>query len=164
MPFTPFHVGPALLIYAVFPKLDPIAIFYGSILVDIEFFLITLLDLPFSIHGPLHSIIGVFLLLPVFLGATLITRKALPKIDSLFIEPKPVYTIGISILSCLIGGFSHLLLDAPLYSDFNFTWPILDINPLFRATNSINVYIFCILTFVIGLIVLVLRKRKAKTR
>lgn len=104
MPFTPFHIGPALLIYSVFPRLDPIALFFGSILIDIEFFVIELFNLPFSIHGPLHSIVGIFLLLPVFLGATLITRRALPKIDSLFIKPKSPYTIGITVLSCLIGG------------------------------------------------------------
>lgn len=160
MPFTPFHIGPALLVYTIFPILDPLALFFGSVLVDIEFFLIVLLDLPFSIHGPLHSIIGIFLLLPVFLIATLVTRKALPKIDPFF-KPKSAHPIRLTIISCLIGGFSHVLLDAPLYSDLSLTWPLLDYNPLFKMASPIGIYSFSVLSFMIGFLILIIRKRKA---
>lgn len=64
MPFTPFHFGIALLLFAVMPFLDPLALFVGSVIPDIEgitaIFIFPYWGLPW--HGPLHSFLGVIVL------------------------------------------------------------------------------------------------------
>ena len=115
MPFTPFHIGHAIITYSIFDKLDFIALLYGSILVDIEPFLILFLDLPYPLHGPIHSIIGVLAITPLIYIITLITELILSKIDfSLRKNSRKIV-----IASILIGGYTHITLDAFLYSEMN---------------------------------------------
>ncbi|MFX0209260.1 MAG: hypothetical protein ACFFDT_24970, partial [Candidatus Hodarchaeota archaeon] len=60
MPFTPFHWGISLLIQSLLFFLDPMALFIGSIIPDIEgitaWFILPGRGLP--LHGPLHSFTG----------------------------------------------------------------------------------------------------------
>ena len=120
MPFTPFHIGHAVITYSIFDKLDFIALIYGSILVDIEPFLILFLNLPYPLHGPIHSIIGVLAITPLIYIITLITKLILSKMGfSLRKNSRRII-----IASILIGGYTHITLDAFLYSEMNLTWPL----------------------------------------
>jgi hypothetical protein len=162
MPFTPFHVGPALLIYAVFPILDPVALVFGAVLVDLEGLFVVLFRLPFSLHGPFHSVVGVFLLLPVFLAATFLTRRLVPQIDSLLKARPKEYSVRLSVVSGLVGGFSHILLDAPLYSELNLAWPLPQFNLLLNLLSPTLIYNFCIIALIIAIVIIAL-KRKTST-
>ena len=55
MPFTPFHIGHAVITYSILDKLDFIALLYGSILVDVEPFLILFLNLPYPLHNSFNN-------------------------------------------------------------------------------------------------------------
>ncbi len=60
MPFTFFHWFLSLLLQTCFMLLDPVALFVGSVIIDIEgiasIFLFRELNLP--LHGPFHSFLG----------------------------------------------------------------------------------------------------------
>ena len=165
MPFTPFHWGFSLFVQACFLFLDPLALFLGSIIPDIEgvasLFLFPELGLP--LHGPFHSLVGAFILGSLVGVCSWIWYIVfLPKIiDILGIKtsfPLPIYTLKISLLSSFIGTFSHVLLDAPLYYDMNPWYPITTLeNPLLYTIESGAIYLFCTVCFVIGVVVLSIR-------
>ncbi len=159
MPFTPFHIGPALLIFGVLTVLDPIALVYGSILVDLEPLLVYLFALNHPSHGPAHSIIGIMLLLPLFYVATVVTRRVFPEADHMFTSKSKKYSAWLSIASGAVGGYSHLLLDAFLYPELNLAWPLGRWNPLLNQLSALTVYALCALTFVVGLPLVQLQRR-----
>ncbi len=109
MPFTPYHLGPALLIFAVGIILDPIALFLGVLLPDLE----PAAYLVFGTgagHGFFHSILGA-----LFLSVTayLVSRVMWTGIErSRFAPSFTVPTQVLSVAGALIGTLSHVLLDA----------------------------------------------------
>jgi len=154
LPFTPFHIGHAIITYSIFDKLDFIALLYGSILVDIEPFLVLSLNLPYPLHGPIHSIIGVLAITPLIYIATLITKLVLSRIG---------FSLGkssrkIIFASILIGGYTHIILDGFLYSEMNLAWPLPRWNPLFGIFGYSEVYGFCIFSFLAGLLLYIVRR------
>ena len=156
MPFTPFHIGHAVITYSIFNKLDFIALLYGSILVDIEPFLILFLNLnlPYPLHGPIHSIIGILAITPLIYIITLITKLILSKIGlSLKKNSRKII-----IASILIGGYAHITLDGFLYSEMNLAWPFPHWNPLFGIFGYSEIYGFCIFSFPAGLLIYTARR------
>jgi membrane-bound metal-dependent hydrolase YbcI (DUF457 family) len=158
MPFTPFHFGPALFIYGIFVFLDPIALIYGAILIDLEPAIVMFLRLNYPLHGFMHSIVGVFLLLPIAYVATLITRRLLPDIDFFFTSRRREFMPRLIIASTLIGSFSHILLDSFLYPEMNLAWPLPYWNPLLNTDLSLAIYEFCGVTLIIAIPLIVLRR------
>jgi len=158
MPFTPFHFGPALLLCGIFVFLDPIALIYGSILVDLEPAIVMFLKLNYPLHGFMHSIVGVFLLLPIVYVATIITRRLLPSIDLFFTSRKRKFTFRLAVVSALVGCFSHILLDSFLYPEMNLAWPLSYWNPLLNTELSFAIYEFCWVALVIAIPLIVLRR------
>lgn len=158
MPFTPFHLGPALLIYGVFVFLDPIALIYGSILVDLEPAIAVLLRLNYPLHGFVHSIVGVFLLLPIVYATTVMTCRLLPKIDFFFTSRSRKFTFRITVLSALIGSFSHIFLDSILYLELNLAWPLPYWNPFLNPELSLIIYESCWITLIVAIPLIILRR------
>ena len=158
MPFTPFHVGPALLLYGIFVFLDPIALIYGSILVDLEPAIVMFLRLNRPLHGFTHSILGVLLLLPIVYAVSYITRWLLPDIDLFFTSKKREFKFRLVVVSALIGSFSHIFLDSFLYPEMNLAWPLPYWNPLLNTELSLTIYEFCSLAFIIAIPVIVVRR------
>ncbi len=165
MPFTPFHWGLSLLIQACFMFLDPLALFIGSIIPDIEgitaLFLFPELNLP--LHGSFHSFFGAFLLgILVGVGSWFWFSYLLPymierfKIELSFLLP--TFSLRCSLISGFIGTFSHILLDSFLYEDMNPWYPMTNIgNPLLYMIESSVIYAFCILCFLVGIFVISIR-------
>jgi len=158
MPFTPFHFGPALFIYGLFVFLDPLAVIYGAILVDIEPALGMFLRLNYPLHGYIHSIVGILLLLPIVFAATFITRRLLPDLDRLFTSKTRKFPYALTIASALIGSFSHIILDSILYLEMNLAWPLPYWNPLFDALSSFTVYQLCWITLIVAIPLILLRR------
>ena len=152
MPFTPFHLGIALLLVGLFyRRLDALGVLVGSVVLDIWPFFVLFLGLPYSLHGFSHSF-----LIAVAVSIVL----AFVRIKFKFIKTKLSFLA--TFFSFLIGTFSHVLLDAPLYSDMVPFWPF-TFNP-FLGWYSYNLSVwFSIVCFVIGGVLLLLRfigKRK----
>ncbi len=165
MPFTPFHWGLSLLLQACFMFLDPLALFIGSVIIDIEgiasIFLFRELNLP--LHGPFHSFLGATVL-GFFVGlcSWLFFRSILPFIIEIsHIELSfslPTFSLKLSLISSYIGTFSHILLDAPLYNDMNPWYPITSIeNSFLNIVDGSFIYFFCVICFFVGLSLLFIR-------
>jgi len=158
VPFTLFHLGPALVIgiiliyYIDFPTL-----LVTSVILDIEPFLVLLLDLNYPLHGFFHSFLGgtiIILLLSFFMFKI---RPILNPITDFFkIEQKSSF---LNILTAsIIGIYSHILLDAPLYSDMQPFFP-LNFNPFLNASGvpEITIYLFCAYCFIAAIMLYFIR-------
>lgn len=158
MPFTPFHVGPALLIYSLLLFLDPFALIIGATAPDLEglaYFLIG----GTTPHGPLHSLAGATLLaIMAVTPASMATWKIIENASQKKIRAP---TLKITAASALLGAYSHLLLDSLLpamfYGDVNLAWPITYWAPLLNTMTPEQMYAFCIAAFVIGTIIILAR-------
>lgn len=151
MPFTVYHVGPVLLLWSIFLSLDIVALFIGATLMDIEGFLYLFDGYP-TMHGALHSILGAILVA--------ITATAISYESRVALKQKP--EISTTLVSGIIGSFSHLVLDAIMYSDVNLAWPLKWWNPLLGMVDENSILMFCAATFFFGAIILFARKQLLK--
>ena len=164
MPFTPFHWGISLFIQALLIFLDPFALFIGSVIPDIEgitaLFILPGIGLP--LHGPLHSFTGAFALaLLTGISSWFCFRYVFPylveKLQLNLSFSLPKYSLRCSILSAGLGTFSHIILDAPLYSEMDLLFPLGIGNPLYDIVPGTLVYSLCVFGFIIGSIILIIR-------
>lgn len=160
MPFTPFHLGPALLFgLLLFPYLDLPTFLVSNVIVDLEPFLILFLGLPGPVHGPFHSYtLGTLVALGTALLMVLMQPLTCP-IMSLFrirqeSSPKKV------LITAVLGLYLHLTLDAFLYSEMRPFYPLVG-NPLLGWFSMRAVYQFCILSFLPGLFLYIYRLWRA---
>ena len=166
LPFTPFHWGISIFIQAILIFLDPLALFIGSIIPDIEgitsWFILPGIGLP--LHGPLHSFTGaLFLALLTGSSSWFCFRYVFPYLEEKFQLSLPFslpnYSLVCSILSAGLGTFSHIFLDAPLYSEMDLLYPLGIGNPLYDIVPVTLVYSICVFGFIIGSIILIIRLR-----
>ena len=164
-PFTPIHWGLTLLIQAILIFLDPVALFAGSVIPDIEgicYFLFP--DSGWQLHGFMHSLIGALVLgITVGIGSFVI-HKIIRRIDFKIDNPTPFqlprYSLPICLLSAFVGTFSHVILDAFLYEDQQLCYLLPIENPFLNLLSWEVVYFLCIVCFIIGAVILVGRYRK----
>ncbi|MGD2200256.1 MAG: hypothetical protein PVJ38_01325 [Candidatus Bathyarchaeota archaeon] len=157
MPFTPLHLGPALLLGLVFTRhLDTLTLLVASVVVDIEPFMVLVLGFNrvagfrLPVHGFLHSFLGGSIV-ALLTGVAMLKTVGLmePLADSLAMERN--LGRGTVIFSAFTGVYLHILLDSTLYSDIAPFWP-LAVNPLLGKTLAgINAYNFCFITGLAGL-------------
>ncbi len=141
--------------FAIFNSLDFLALLFGSVIMDIEPFLILGFHLPYPLHGPIHSVIGALMITPLAYFAVLATRFFISLFKS---STKPKKSPKTVLISILIGEYSHLILDAFLYPEMNLAWPLHGGNPLLNIISLDWTYIICILCFFAGILILVLKK------
>jgi len=153
LPFTPFHLGPALAIGLPIRKYIHAPTFIiANVIIDIEPLLVILLDLNYPLHGYLHTFIGA-----IIVGLSL--GYIVYLLDAMFnnVWNKLLLTPGSStcLRQFLIAGISgtalHVLLDAPLYYDIKPFYPLAT-NPIYYSESNSMIYITCIILGIIGLI------------
>ena len=163
MPATPFHFGPGLLVKAVAPRQFSMAAYsVAQIVIDIEsgyhllhgdtpvhrqahtFFLGGLIGLA---CGLIVSRVGVWLARP---------RDATP--EALAAE----YRLPIAALSGVFGGIFHSVLDGIMHADMRPFRPFTNANPLYGLVSLQVVYLFCIVTGVVGAALLLAWERRAR--
>lgn len=162
MPFTPFHLGPAFLLGELFEKkVNFFSILTGSIIIDVRAtYCLFAGCLP--LHGPFHTFLAatiIGLLLAWFIYSQ---RTWLQKVtDKLRIEQS--YSFNSVILGSIIGTWSHVILDAPLYTDITPLWPATT-NPLLWTIGPLTIYMFCALSFIPATVIFIYRywKRDSK--
>ena len=149
MPFTPFHLGIALLIWIVFYNyLDIIWLLVGSIILDAWPFLVLVFNLPYGFHGFSHSFL-IALVVSLILTLGLFNLK--------FLKLKKSF---VSIFSSfVIGTFSHVLLDAPLYQDMTPFWP-LSWNPFLGLYSYSAAVWFSIICFVLAFVLIFINRKR----
>ena len=152
MPFTPFHEGPAILIgLLLLGILDFPTLLIASVIIDIEPFLVIVLNLNYPLHGYLHTFVGATLMAIITTILMIPLRPYLTPILESFKVTQEVSNLKI-LMAAFIGTYSHILLDAPLYPEMNPFYPYIG-NPFYGLFSATEVYMFCIITFIIGLLV-----------
>jgi len=124
------------------------AILLGSIIVDLEPLSFLLLGLP-VLHLFFHTFLGATISALILAFCVYLLRGFLGEIMTAFQLPQVASPLNITV-AALLGAYSHILLDAFLYSEMQPFWPLLG-NPFLGLMSSSTVYLFCILCFVVAI-------------
>jgi hypothetical protein len=181
MPFTPFHLGPAVAIKAAEPRRFSFLVFgLSQALIDLEpaYYM---LQGQAVVHRFFHT----------YAGATLIGVAAL-------VIGKPVCTfalrllhvlagsgaagagaeaaarrrdpgearidLGAAALGAFVGAYSHVLLDSVMHADMRPLAPFSQANPLLRVISLDALHTLCVVAGILGLAGLALRARARARR
>jgi len=153
LPFTPFHLGPALAFGLPLRKYIHAPTFIlANIIIDIEPFLVIFLDLDYPLHGYLHTFIFAFMFgLALGYAMYLLERIFNPLYRALLLVPKEPLGIKSFIIAGFSGTLLHVLLDSPLYHDIKPLYPIA-LNPLYNPNLALAIYDICMFTGLIGIL------------
>jgi membrane-bound metal-dependent hydrolase YbcI (DUF457 family) len=166
MPFTPFHLGPGLLVgllllrYVDFPTF-----LMASVIVDVEPFLVLWWNLPYTLHGFFHSFVGGTLVALGLMGVMRRVRKSLSP-ALLFFQINQTVSFKKIVLASVSGIYLHILLDSLMHSDIRPFYPF-DLNPFLGLASDVGVYMLCVWSFMGGVVIyilkIVLSRRKDET-
>jgi hypothetical protein len=153
MPFTPFHLGPALAFGLPLRKhLHAPTFILANVIVDIEPLLVFSLGLKYPLHGYLHTSLAAF-----FAGLALgyvmfrLERILHPLFQMFLLESADTPSLRSFFVAGVLGTTLHVLLDSPLYGEMEPFFP-LTVNPLYRPALSPEVYTLCVGLGIVGTI------------
>lgn len=157
MPFTPYHMGPGLLIKSLLQSGFSLMIFgWAQILMDIQPLIVLLMGQG-HLHGFSHTYLGATLI--AFLSA--ISGKYL--IDNGLIIIKtyhsfvPVaFTWRVVFTSAFLGTYTHVLLDSIMHADMKPLFPFVIENKMLGIITLEQLHQFCWYSGLIGVTVYVL--------
>jgi len=164
VPFTPFHLGPALAIGLPLRRhLHAPTFILANLVVDVEP-LMALLAGRGPLHGFFHTLLGATVLAFILAAMMVMLKELLGDLfRALRLEEGRLRPTAY-LAAALSGTWIHVLLDATMYPDVRPFWPSA-YNPLCHpAALTAPVYAFCVLTAILGLAVYVaifVRERKA---
>ncbi len=154
MPFTPFHMGPGILVKAVLQGSFSLMVFgWAQIVMDIQP-LIVLVTGEGNLHGFSHTYVGATLL-AVFsaLSGKYLSEIGL-KILGISQKKNPIrIRWRISLLSAFIGTYSHVILDSIMHSDVEPYYPLMQHNELLGLITVSQLHQLCIYSALIGAII-----------
>ena len=156
MPFTPLHLGPALLVaLIVYPLLDVPTLLVASAVLDLEPLMVILLSLPQPLHGQYHSLtLGTLVALTVALGMHLLRRHTEPYMVRLKLGQS--MDIRVFVVSAVLGVWMHVAMDAFMYSDLSLLYPY-QVNPLLGLLSPSTVSNVGLVSYPLAIIVYLLR-------
>ncbi|OPX99403.1 MAG: hypothetical protein A4E62_00162 [Syntrophorhabdus sp. PtaU1.Bin002] len=148
MPFTPFHFGPsATVAIPLYNKIDVFVFILANLIIDIEPLIVMTNNLHYPLHGYIHTFIGAITL--GFLWGITVWILCTP--IKTFMKDVFRFPFNPSknkmILSGILGGCFHVLLDSPLYSDIKPFYPSA-YNPMFGLIGHSLMYTLCTIFFV----------------
>ncbi len=158
MPFTPFHLGPALLVgFILLGYLDLPTFMVASVLVDLEPLAVLVFGLPYPLHGFFHSFLGASVAAALLAVVMSRARGSLGFLDGFFGPGERRGTRGF-LVAALLGAWSHVLLDAPLYGELRPFYPFGG-NPFLGVDLylGLGAYRFCLLSGVVGIALFIFR-------
>ena len=131
MPFTPFHIGPGIVVKALLQGSFSLMVFgWAQIVMDIQP-LVVMISGQGHLHGFSHTYIGATLL-AIF---SALSGRYLSEVGLFLLGLNKQWQVKItwwvSFLSAFIGTFSHVLLDSIMHAD---------VEPFFPLTTS-NVFL-----------------------
>jgi len=158
MPLTPFHLGPAILLGLIFLRYVDLPTFMiANVIVDIEPMFIILFNLDLTHHQFLHTFLGGTLVVFIL---TWIMKKIRSKFSPLlmFLKIEQKASLRNIFLASLSGIYIHIILDSRMHMDIRPFYPLM-VNPFLNGSISsvLSVYMFCIWSFIGGLIVYAIR-------
>ncbi|MEM7292571.1 MAG: metal-dependent hydrolase [Pseudomonadota bacterium] len=151
MPFTPFHMGPGILIKALLQGSFSLMVFgWAQIVMDIQP-LVVLITGEGHLHGFSHTFLGATLL-GAFAG---LSGKYLGEWGLVFLGiSKTQNPIAISwrnaVVSAYIGTFSHVVLDAIMHVDVQPYFPFSTANNMLNWLNVRQLHHLLLYTAILG--------------
>jgi len=158
LPFTPFHMGAALLVKpALDRRFSVISFGIAQVAMDIEPGIRMALGTD-VFHGPTHTIFGALIMaLLMMLIAPRICNYLLAKWNKEVIyykQPWLVYSGAVSRIAVIGGAFfgtlSHVLLGSLMHHDIHPLNPFSQANPLMGLVTHDGVYQACTIAGVLG--------------
>jgi hypothetical protein len=153
MPFTPYHLGPALGLGLLLRKyLHAPTFMLANVIVDVEPFLVLVFGLRYPLHGYLHTFFAAFFLgLAVGYAGFLLESFLHPIFKVFLLEVGDRLNLRSFLFAGVLGTLLHVLLDSPLYDDIRPFYP-LTANPLYNPALSSEVYGVCVWMGIFGMI------------
>ena len=153
MPFTPFHLGPALGLGLPLRKYVHAPTFIlANVIVDVEPFLVLFLGLGYPLHGYSHTFFLAFFVGLALGYAMFLLEKVLhPLYKAFLLETGNDLSLKSFMFAGILGTTLHVLLDSPLYDDIRPFYPPAA-NPLYNPALSSQVYSVCVWMGILGLI------------
>jgi hypothetical protein len=152
MPFTPFHLGPALCLGIPLRSYVHAPTFIlANVVLDFEPLLVLTLGLNYPLHGYLHTflaatVVGFALGLAMFL----IEGRMHPLYKMLQLEPETTLKRSRFTIAGVAGALLHVLFDSPLYSDIKPFYP-LNLNPLYGSVSSSGIFLVTSVMGILGI-------------
>jgi len=156
VPFTPFHLGPALFFGLLLPvAFDLPTLLVASVIPDVEPFYVMYFNVSgYPLHGFLHSYLGS----SVFaFSVTLVVYPLRDLLNKIMVALRiPQKTSFKKILfTSFVGVYFHVFLDSFLYEEMAPFYPFQG-NPFFNLLSAYGsysvVYGFCSLTALLGMV------------
>ncbi len=160
MPFTPFHMGAALIIKPVFKRNFSVMTFgIAQVAMDIESGVRMVAGLG-VLHGPTHTILGALVIaFLVMLIAPSICNLVLQKWNkevTFYKQPWLTHTGLVSKTAVITGAFfgtlSHVAIDSLMHHDLHPLNPFSQANPLLGLVSHDEVYQACTIAGVLGIV------------
>ncbi|MDQ6690089.1 MAG: hypothetical protein M3Z18_06225 [Gemmatimonadota bacterium] len=163
MPATPFHFGPGLLIKAAAPHRFSMAAYsLTQVVIDIEsgYYL---LHKNYPIHREMHTFAlgGLIGLLCGLLVARVGAWMSRPR-DVVGEALAAEYRLSVAVMSGIFGGLLHPILDGIVYADIHPFRPFASANPLYGMVSIRMVYLFCVVTGLVGAALLLAWERRPR--
>ncbi len=164
MPFTPFHLGPALFFGLLLSTVFDLPTFLiANVLPDVEPLIVLLFDVSgYPLHGFLHSYIGVTILAAILALCMYLLKGFFGKVMRVF-RLQQSSSLKKIVFTAFIGAYFHVFLDSFLYSEMMPFYP-LDGNmfaDVFSTADSYAViYGFCGITALLGIFLYLYKIRK----
>ncbi len=160
MPFTPFHLGPGLLIKGLIPGRFSLSMYaLANVAMDVEP-LFHMLNDDAQLHGATHTLLGAGI---IGVGTALWGRIAIRRAWRLFERwsanaGRPFSITSVQAwASAMIGTFSHVLMDAVMHADMHPFLPFTDANPWLDISCTEHVYLGCVLAGMVGMLLILIR-------
>jgi hypothetical protein len=163
VPVTPFHLGPALIVKAACPRQFSLGAFaLVQVAIDVEP-IWNILAGRWPVHARLHTLAGalliaVALIVPARLGLPALYRAADRALRAVqpagwpaWLRPGPGSWTSVSA-GALVGGLSHVLLDAVVHSDVRPFAPWSAANPFLVRGSFVWMHLGCALAGAVGLL------------
>jgi hypothetical protein len=161
MPVTPFHFGLGLLGKGVAPRAVSLCAFVASqVVIDCESGYYLFIAREWPVHRALHTFA---LATPVGALVGLAVWGVVRRIRWLP-ESAPLRSdcaLGPALAGGLLGGVTHPLLDGIMHDDIRPFLPFTSANPLHLAMGVGPLHLACVVSGVIGLLLLGLRDTRA---
>lgn len=150
MPFTPFHMGPGILIKALLQGSFSLMVFgWAQIVMDIQP-LIVLITGEGHLHGFSHTYVGATLL-AIF---SALTGKFLSEIGLFVLGLNAQWRVKIvwwvAFLSAFVGTYSHVALDSIMHADMMPLFPFGTGNGLLGIIPVSALHKACIYSALVG--------------
>ena len=150
MPFTPFHMGPGLVVKALLQGSFSLMVFgWAQIVMDIQPLIVMIIGRG-HLHGFSHSYVGATLL-AVF---SALSGKYLSELGLFVLGLNKLWQVKIawwvSFLSAFIGTFSHVLLDSIMHSDLEPFFPVTTDNAFLGLISVSALHKVCLYSALLG--------------